>query len=289
MNRVNELINTSWAWDRGLFGRGVCIAVVDTGLYVHDDFDNERIMGFSDFVNFSKIDKPYDDNGHGTHVSGIIAGSGKTSNGRYMGVAPKSNIYSVKALDSNGNGKMAVVIRAIDWLIKNAVRMNIRIVNISIGTTIKVKNDDQALLVRRVEQLWDTGVTVCVAAGNNGPGRTTVSMPGVSPKVITVGFIPRHGHYSGQGPTRNCIVKPEIMAPGENIVSCGTGRNIYVSKSGTSMATPIVSGAVALLLEKYPSMTNKEVKMRLYERVIDLNLPKNIQGWGYLDIARLLC
>ncbi|MBD9076652.1 MAG: peptidase S8, partial [Clostridium sp.] len=94
--------------------------------------------------------------------------------------------------------------------------------------------------------------------------------------------------YSGRGPTASCICKPDIVAPGCGIVSCGNEAGAYFAKSGTSMSTPLVSGAIALLLEKYPDMTNRDVKLRLRERAIDLGLPRNQQGWGALDVQKLL-
>ena len=94
--------------------------------------------------------------------------------------------------------------------------------------------------------------------------------------------------YSGRGPTGACICKPDLVAPGGGIISCAPRQNSYRTKSGTSMSTPLVSGAIALLLEKDPSMTNLEVKLRLKERAVDLGLPRNQQGWGLLDVGRLV-
>ena len=94
--------------------------------------------------------------------------------------------------------------------------------------------------------------------------------------------------YSGRGPTMACICKPDIVAPGSGIVSCSNEPGKYFSKSGTSMSTPLVSGAIALLLEKYPCMTNRDVKLRLRERAVDMGLPRNHQGWGRLDVERLV-
>ena len=134
------------------------------------------------------------------------------------------------------------------------------------------------------------------AAGNEGPAEHSITIPGTSKKIITVGAYDdeRNGsrrtkaYFSGRGPTDCCIMKPEIVEPGNGIISCSTSRNGYSMKSGTSMATPVLSGILALLLEKYPDMTNKDVKLRLYRRAVDLGLPKSRQGWGMIDIKGFL-
>ena len=171
-------------------------------------------------------------------------------------------------------------------------------VNISVGSYSRRNMGENSALVRGVDAAWDDGLVVVVAAGNNGPGRMTVTTPGISRKVITVGCSDddqevtvmgtRMVDYSGRGPTGACICKPEILAPGAAIISCCNEEERYSVKSGTSMSTPIVAGAIALLLEKYPSMTNRDVKLRLRERAVDLGLPRNRQGWGLLDVERLL-
>ncbi len=137
-------------------------------------------------------------------------------------------------------------------------------------------------------------MVVVVAAGNHGPAPGTVTTPGISRKVITVGCSDddrevevmgsRMVDYSGRGPTNACVCKPDLVAPGCGIISCCNEPGRYFIKSGTSMSTPLVSGAIALLLEKYPSMSNKDVKLRIRERAVDLGLPHNQQGWGKLDV-----
>lgn len=197
-----------------------------------------------------------------------------------------------------GNGKVSDVLAGLQWIMNNKEKYNIRVVNISVGAIPKKGNEEDSSLVRGVNAVWDSGVAVVVAAGNNGPHPGTITAPGISRKVITVGasdddtLIEAWGNklidYSGRGPTNSCILKPEIVAPGSNIISCQNSRNGYVAKSGTSMATPVVSGAVALLLEKYPYMSPKDVKIRLHDTAVDIGLAKNQQGWGILDIKKLL-
>ena len=139
---------------------------------------------------------------------------------------------------------------------------------------------------------------VIVAAGNEGPEARSVTTPGISRKVITVGCSDddrevlvggnRMVDYSGRGPTAACICKPDLVAPGCSVVSCSSRADKYTIKSGTSMSTPIVSGAVALLLERFPDMSNKDVKLRLRESSVDIGLPRNQQGWGLLDVGKML-
>mgnify|MGYP002907464937 FL=1 len=136
------------------------------------------------------------------------------------------------------------------------------------------------------------------AAGNNGPGRGTVTVPGISRKIITVGSLDdriytdergrKYANYSGRGPTKSCIVKPEIVTAGSGIVSCSNKRDGYTVKSGTSMAAPIVTAAIALLLQKKPYLTPAMVKMRLHDTAVSIRLPKEQQGWGMLDVKALL-
>ena len=278
-----------------LTGRGIGVAVLDTGCFPHEDLQN-RIAAFRDIVGRKRL--PYDDNGHGTHIAGIIAGAGIDSGGRYHGVAPGCSLISLKVLDHRGNGYASDVLAGLKWIRDHREEYNIRIVNISVGSFSRRGMSEESALVKGVDAAWDAGLVVVVAAGNNGPGQRTITTPGISRKVITVGCSDdykevdvagnRMTDYSGRGPTNACILKPDIVAPGSNIVSCANRSGSYTRKSGTSMSTPLVSGAVALLLEKYPEMTNLDVKLRLRERAVDLGLPRNQQGWGLLDVERLV-
>ncbi len=286
MNRARRIIHAEEVWRAGIRGQGVAVAVLDTGTAPHPDFEG-RMTGFYDFMNQKK--EAYDDFGHGTHVCGILCGAGKSQHA-YCGIAPEAEFVSLKVLDRNGNGRRKDVINGIYWTIEHQKKYRIRIMNISVGT---VKEGDvmDEQLIRAVEDAWDAGIVVVVAAGNLGPEPQTITAPGNSRKVITVGSSDeRKPFFSGRGPTRCCVCKPDIVAPGSDIISCssqfGRGRPYYCRKSGTSMATPIVSGAAALLLSKEPWLTNVEVKMRLRESAVDLLLPHSRQGWGLLDAAR---
>ena len=288
MNRAAEKINLTRAREKRLYGEGVTVAVLDTGITQHPDL-YDRIKVFKDFVN--RKQEMYDDFGHGTHVTGILAGSGVVDE-RYRGVAPQVNIVSLKVLDRYGNGKRETVTEALKWILQNYQRYEIRIVNISVGTVRKDDKLDQELM-DAVEKLWDMGLTVICAAGNLGPRPYTITAPGSSRKVITVGALQEYQmKYSGCGPTMECICKPDIVAPGSFITSCrsdfGPLNGYYCMKSGTSMATPMVTGAAALLMQKEPGITNVEIKMRLKDSARDLGRPHSVQGWGLLDVKELL-
>ncbi len=299
MQRVAKLVNLSYAHERGYYGQGIVVAVVDTGISYHNDFASRtgerRLVVAVDMI--SGLNDFYDDCGHGTHVAGIIGGYGE----RFVGMAPKCRFVSVKVLDKFGNGNINNVVKGLQWILDNESKYNIRIVNISVGTPAKKMYDEQSLLVKKVDELWNRGLIVLAAAGNNGPGKKSIGAPGISRKIITVGasddsntgLVARNvitENYSGRGPTLACIKKPDIVAPGSGIYSCSivNGKMRYQVKSGTSMSTPVVSGAVALLLSKYPEMTNREVKIRLKNSAVDLGMSHDRQGWGMLDVSRLI-
>ena len=161
-------------------------------------------------------------------------------------------------------------------------------------------NCSEMRLIKYVEILWQLGLVVVAAAGNNGPDIGSITVPGVSKKIITVGVVEdgkkvnvngRYtSNYSGRGPTCECIQKPDLIAYGNNIVSCNNNYKLkkYTVKSGTSMATPVVTGCAALLLSKYPELKNIDVKRKMIESCKDVNLPANIQGAGVINPVELL-
>jgi len=294
----------------GLTGKGVTIAILDTGISPVSDFTlpKNRIIAFKDFVNGSG--DAYDDNGHGTHVSGIAAGNGYFSKGKYTGIAPEANIVAVKILDKEGRGSAGDALAGMQWVADNRERLNIKVVNLSIGTEDVGSRDP---LVKIVEAVWDLGVSVVIAAGNNGPDPSSVTSPGVSRKVITVGASDDENptnvmgdtleNFSGRGPTSECIYKPDILAPGSGIISVRSlelsnkdaehrGLHIiddnYVKMSGTSMAAPIVTGAVALFLQNNPDLKPNDVKLRLKHSAKSLNYSRNQQGWGLIDVEKFI-
>ena len=213
-------------------GTGIGVAILDTGLYPHIDF-GERIRGFQDFLGHRPY--PYDDSGHGTHVAGILAGDGTASDRRYQGVAPGCHLVAAKVLDRRGNGRLQDVLRALQWISFNQNLYGIRIINISVGAAA-MDSKAAARLIKAVEQAWDQGFVVVTAAGNMGPAYGSVTAPGSSKKVITVGasdMLDRISSVSGAGPTAECVCKPDLVAPGADVISCANKRNSYAIKSGT--------------------------------------------------------
>lgn len=300
MNRVRELVQASYAYERGFYGAGIGVAVLDSGVEAsHPDLQGRLFYSYN-YLNHTRT--MLDDCGHGTHITGIIGGTGAASGGRYQGLAPRCHFVSLKVLDKKGSGNSSSVIEALSWLLDHGHEYGIRIINISVGSIVGEPHTESALL-KAVEEVWDAGFIVCAAAGNQGPRSQSITAPGTSPRVITVGCSDDHHvvqvmgerrvHYSSRGPTWACVCKPEVAAPGAYIYSTNAlwnrkGQNLYVSKSGTSMSTPVVSGCIALLLSQEPELSNIEVKLRLYNSCRDLGLPKNQQGWGQVSVPGLL-
>ena len=234
---------------------------------------------------------------HGTHVAGIIAGNGYSSRGKYVGVAPKANILAIKALDENGGGSSSKIIEAISYIIDTKDKYNTKIINLSIGTPAN-NICDKDPLCRAVEKAVEAGLIVVVAAGNSGPERGTILSPGTSRNAITVGAVDDKrtidpsddtiAPFSSRGPTLEGLTKPDLLAPGVSINSLSnTKLDGYSALSGTSMATPLVSGAVALLLNKYNDLKPYEVKKRLLKSCIDIKDSKEMQGIGMLNLKLL--
>ncbi|MDE7428382.1 MAG: S8 family serine peptidase, partial [Lachnospiraceae bacterium] len=204
----------------------VTVAVLDTGIKAHPDFD-DRIIAFGDFVHGRQT--LYDDSGHGTHVAGCIGGSGKLSGGRFSGIAPTCRLCVGKVLDEKGEGSIETMYEGLLWVLENRIRYQIRVLNISVGIGESGTKERMKELTDLLESGCDQGVVVVCAAGNNGPAEGTLSPLGESSSVITVGcnedgfFGARKDlceNYSGRGGDDLPYRKPDLVAPGTDVVSC---------------------------------------------------------------------
>jgi serine protease AprX len=295
-------------------GGGVRVAVLDSGVQPHADLPAARIAAFVDFVNGRAT--PYDDYGHGTHVAGLIAGAGTASTGRYTGAAPGAEIVALKVLDAEGAGSTSTVLAALDWVEDNAAAYRIRVVNLSIGHPVHEAAADDPL-VAMVERLSRKGIVVVVSAGNMGfdtaAGQAvyqSITSPGNAPSAITVGAAHTHGSdarsddtvapFSSHGPTAfDQLAKPDLVAPGQAVVSLAAGGSTLLSSypqfevepgyfrlNGTSMAAPVVAGAAALMLDGNPGLSAHTVKAVLQFTAQQLPaIDALTQGAGSLNVA----
>ncbi|GGE43663.1 serine protease AprX [Pullulanibacillus camelliae] len=291
-----------------LTGKGTTVAVVDTGIYPHEDLSG-RIKDFVDLVNNKTT--PYDDNGHGTHCAGDVASDGSASSGQYQGPAPEANLIGVKVLNKMGSGSLETIMQGIDWCItynEEHADDPIDIISMSLGAPVQnYPNENADPMVKMVEKAWDAGIIVCVAAGNEGPDANTISSPGISDKIITVGALDDNNtvvrdddiiaSFSSRGPTPYGITKPDIVVPGVNIISLRSPNSYldktqkssrigtqYFSLSGTSMATPICAGIAALIKQQRPDASPDQVKEWI-KNGADLWTDKapNTYGAGYIN------
>jgi serine protease AprX len=248
---------------------------MDTGIAAHPDLDGSVIARMDYVDDGSTLQDP---SGHGTFVAGLIAAHGRS----FKGVAPDAKLVSLRVLDQNGNGTMHAVLAAFDWLLKNRASMHIKVLNLSFGAPQK-SSYHRELLSGVVESAWFAGIAVVAAAGNDGPKMGTVAMPGADPFVVTVGSFADQGTlatnddresiFSSRGPTRDGFAKPDVLAPGEHIVSLrvpGTAldrdpatdlpRGPYARLTGTSASTAMVAGAAADILEAHRTYSAAQVK-----------------------------
>ena len=296
-----------------LNGAGVTVAVIDSGIAYHSDFkvigsNNQfRIIGNEYFTSSGGSDDLY---GHGTHVAGIIGGTGSMSNGKYRGVAPGVNLVNLKVADKDGMTYESDVVESLEWVYNKKAEYNIRVVNISMNSTV-AQSYHTSPLTAAVEILWFNGIVVVVSAGNNGTGNAPVTIypPANDPFVITVGATEDKGTaglgddnlavFSAYGTTENGFAKPDLVAPGRNLVAPLAAKastvynahplhrvgDYYFRMSGTSMSAPVVSGAVALLLQDEPNLNPDQVKYRLMATATrnNWNFDNAQAGAGYLD------
>ena len=282
-----QVVRATKVWQQGITGGGVTVAILDSGIAEDADLvqpDNRLLAS----VNFADERLTSDPGGHGTHIAGIVAGNGSNSGGEFTGIAPQANVVDVRVLGSTGSGRISSVVRGIEWVLAHRTAYNIRVINLSFGApaTLPYRADPMSAAV---EIAWRRGLVVVAASGNGGPDRDTVVTPGIDPYAITVGATDDRGTlgrgddllawFSAWGsPDSNA--KPDLVAPGRRIVSLrvpGSALDVlfpdrvvvaqngatYFRLTGTSMATAVVSGAAALLLQRRPTLTPDQVKALL--------------------------
>lgn len=320
MERTAATIGAKWVRESlGFDGAGVGVATIDSGVTSwHDDLSSDRVVHFADFVQFQS--QPYDDYGHGSHVAGIIAGSGYDSNGARRGIAPAANLVVLKVLDGDGVGYISNVIAALDYAVEHRQQYNIRVINLSVAAGVyeSYTTDPLTLATKRAVE---AGVVVVTAAGNLGrnaqgqPQYGGITAPGNAPWVLTVGASSHNGTvirgddsvaaFSSRGPSFiDYSAKPDVVAPGVGIESLAdassflfathpaarlwgtvdTATQPYLSLTGTSMAAPVVSGTVALMIQANPSLTPNLVKAILqYTAEHKSKYNEMTQGAGFLN------
>src|SRR4051812_18550282 len=320
LERTGATIGSNWVRDTlGFDGTGVGIAVIDSGVANwHDDLGANKVSRFVDFVNFQPA--AYDDYGHGTHVAGIIAGDGHDSDGRRRGIAPGAMLLVEKVLDGSGQGYISNVIAAIDYAIANKDALHLRVINLSVAAAVSESYNTDPLTLA-AKRAVDAGLVVVSAAGNLGkaadgtPQYGGIGAPGNAPWVITVGASSHNGTvdraddtvaaFSSRGPSAiDFQAKPDLVAPGvgiESLAEAGstlwntkpamrlwgtvtTANEPYLSLSGTSMASPVVSGTIALMLQANPSLTPNLVKAILqFTAENHASYDALTQGAGFLN------
>ncbi len=290
LDKATAIVGAPQVWDLGYTGKGVKVALIDTGIDTsHPDLKG-KVVEWKDFVNNKKT--PYDDFGHGSHCAGIIGGTGAASKGKYKGVAPDVQFIGIKVLDNKGQGSMSSIVKGIDY----AANSDADIISMSLGS-----DEHSDAVCDAVTNAVKKGKIVVCAAGNSGPNSKTIGCPSDNPYVITVGATDKTdkiASFSSRGPCKDGSAKPDICAPGMNIISCrasGTNSkkaidNYYISESGTSMACPMVSGSVALMVQKNHSMTCKGAKAILEKtaRQLGNGVPNSNYGYGRISIKNAI-
>ena len=319
MERTAATVGAPFVWESlGFDGTGIGVAIIDSGVTAwHDDL-SQRVTHFADFVNHHATS--YDDYGHGTHVAGIIAGTGYDSNGARRGIAPGAALVVLKVLDGGGDGYISNVIAAMNYAVDRRADFNIRVINLSVAAGVyeSYTTDPLTLACKRAV---DAGLVVVTAAGNLGRDaggkaqRGGITAPGNAPWVLTVGATNHQGTsvrgddrlapFSSRGPSAiDAAAKPDLVAPGVGIQSLADSESLlfdvhptarlwgtidtasepYLSLTGTSMASPVVSGTIALMLQANPTLTPNLVKAVLQYTAEERSVYSHLaQGAGFLN------
>lgn len=285
-------------WNMGITGSGIGVAMIDSGITNSQDINISRSVSFN--ANSTTVNDVY---GHGTHVAGIVGNTGVNSNNKFKGVAPAANLVNLKVSDETGMAYESDVVEALQWVLDNKAAYNIRVVNLSLNSTV-MQSYHTSPLDAACEIVWFSGVVVVVSSGNSDGSSVNYAnaAPANDPFVITVGAVDElattsvsddtFATYTTWAVTTDGFVKPDILAPGSNIISILSDKSDwdlsapdrvvdggYYRLSGTSMAAPMVTGAVALLLQDEPNLTPDQVKMRLvsnYSRLFSIKVSKTL-------------
>ncbi len=294
-NTFSQTLDLGNLHENGITGQGIGVAIIDSGIGEHKDLV-ERVYSSADYG----LGDAY---GHGTHVSGIAGGNGYVSQGQYIGVAPQANFISLGVSDAQGMAYESDVVYAMQWVFENKAAYNIRVVNLSLNSTVEDSYHNSPIPAA-AEILWFNDIVVVASVGNTGAGgeyNTACTSPANDPFIITVGASDEKGtlstsddiiaNFSAYGTTFDGHERPDLIAPGYNIVSALSPDSTwdddypervgisgqYIRLSGTSMSAPMVTGVVALLLQDEPNLTPDQVKYRLLDTASDLG------GYPYLN------
>ncbi|MPZ28164.1 MAG: S8 family serine peptidase [Micromonosporaceae bacterium] len=284
------LVGAPQAWGAGYDGTGTTVAVLDTGIdETHPDLAGQ-VVDSKSFV--PGVDSVKDGHGHGTHVAATVAGTGAASDGVRKGVAPGADLVIGKVLSDGGSGSTSGIIDGMEWAAEDA---GADVVSMSLGSGPTDGTDPASQAVNRLTA--STGTLFVIAAGNDGPGSQTISAPGAADAALTVAATDKQDQladFSSRGPRLDGALKPDIAAPGVAIVAAraaGTAlgspvSELYTAASGTSMATPHVAGAAAILAQQHPDWRAAQLKSTLMSTASDAGYSVYEQGAGRLDVAR---
>ncbi|WP_231391066.1 S8 family serine peptidase [Paenisporosarcina sp. HGH0030] len=279
-------IGAPTAWESGFTGKGVKVAVLDTGIDPnHPDLVNQ-IAEAKSFVPGETVE---DGHGHGTHVASTVLGTGAASDGKHKGVAPEARLLVGKVLDNAGRGFDSSIIDGMEWAAHNA-----KIVSMSLGGGHSDGRDPMSQAVNRLSE--ETGALFVIAAGNDG-SEGSIGSPGAADAALTIGAVDKADKiapYSSRGPRLgDGGLKPDLSAPGTGIVAARSalsrlGKGSYLTMTGTSMATPHVAGAAAILLQKHPEWNGTQLKEALMNTSKRLDYSPYHIGTGRLDVPAAL-
>jgi serine protease AprX len=285
-----RVVGADLAWREGVAGHGVTVAVLDSGVAPDPDLTQptNRLLAAANFA--GPRGALADPGGHGTHIAGVLAGNGTRAEGQYVGVAPQATLLDVRVLNAAGRGRVSSVVRGLGWALAQRARYNVRVLNLSFGAPPPAAGYRGDPLAAAVEVAWRRGLVVVAAAGNGGPSGGTVETPGVDPYVLTVGATDDRGSvttlddrlawFSAWGTPPGGAARPDLVAPGrrlvalrvpgstldrlypDRVVAAADGAT-YFRLTGTSMATAVVSGAAALVLQRQPGLSPDQVKALL--------------------------